>query len=358
MSKRLVTLGWILISAACAPPSPDAAGDAGLFRPVVIGGPETLAEACAELLGAVCEYRVRCGEIHDAAWCRAALAEQGFPADCLRAQSSVDAGRARYEPGKAQRCLDALRKSGSCTSHAGVPECQSLVEGGVAAGGVCFETSECEDDAFCDTSAACPAVCKRKVRPQDAARPTDVCVPGHYVYGGKCIAYARRGDSCAPLDGGFFRRSCGPDWACDAMTLTCGALGMPYSPCSSSLECERNLFCDGRYCRRYAELGARCHPRGVDGPLCRWDLVCVSEREDEEGTCWTRAKADRSCWTNAECPPDQVCDRPRLSQRMGLCRAGAPVGASCSSLPCDANGDCVNDVCHARRGDGAACQPD
>jgi hypothetical protein len=140
-------------------------------------------------------------------------------------QSSMDAGRARYEQSKVDACLQTIQQS-TCqmlntTNHlAGVPGCESFVTPLVDLGGVCGQDYECISgwchDDHCERRAGADEACSKDI-PCDAGLVCDLGLPdGQQI----CVVPQANGASCTDL------LQC-QSTVCDDASMTCVANTAP-----------------------------------------------------------------------------------------------------------------------------------
>jgi hypothetical protein len=145
--------------------------------------------------------------------------ENGYRQQLQQVQSSMDAGRARYEQSKVDACLQTIQAS-TCqmlntTNHlAGIPGCESFVTPLVDLGGACGQDYECIsgwcNNNSCERFPAAGEACASGI-PCDTGLVCDLGLPdGEQV----CIAPQADGASCTDL------LQC-QSTVCDDASMTC-----------------------------------------------------------------------------------------------------------------------------------------
>ena len=262
--------------------------------------------------------------------------------------ASVEAGRASYHSGPAQRCLDDVRDA-TCSELGGglrFDSCQEAIVGTITVGGDCALDEECVGEAFCMMGASCPGTCT-------AARTA----------GGDC----ENDDQCAA-------------------GLTCDALGS----CTTSAkdgeicggdapECELGLLCAGA--DEEMNVSGMCKPvdevfsvplAGTctldEGTFCQEGLSCVASVENQMVTweCAAEAAVGGACKLGIpdQCPAGQFCpvNPSGLGATFeGTCQALPRAGQDCTEWQslCDTGSVCGTDgKCHPINRIGGACDED
>ncbi len=287
------------------------------------GGGVKIEDLDNEFIDALCERQVRCGAYASVAECKADVLVRF---DDLVA--GVDAGRIRYDEGKAGDCLDALGSASCDTSAQDVRDqpqaCRDAFQGTVADGGVCYDNEECisESCAIADCGMACCAgVCN----------PTRVEV----ALGGTC-----NGTTGRCVRGSF----------CDSATTTCVALRPLGGACTSNSQCTYGLYCP--------EIGT-CADGPNRGDACP-DGTCVDIGDrcsTTTSTCVALGKLGDACASGFaglfDCQSPLTCNQTTL-------QCGNPPTAGQACLFFCASGNFCNDqdVCEAVKATGAACMGD
>lgn len=266
-------------------------------------------------LDAICGYDVRCSGFPDLGTCRAAQRDEFG-----RLRVAINAGRVAYHPDEARACLTALENLTCTRSTVGTAlrRCDAVVTGQVAAGGTCFDATECvgrgrcDRDENCDSEAQCcagtcqPAVvvraagesCNPTTMPCEVGLRCSYEPPGSEL--GTCREPPTAGQICdvfscgddlfcdggvsPPVCRGFVGsgQSCSDtyqcaevDDACFADTQKCTKRRKPGQPCAVESECVRWATCADGQCVALAVVGAACDE----------DISCLSALSCESGTC-------------------------------------------------------------------------
>jgi hypothetical protein len=172
----------------------------------------------------------------------------------------------KYDPAKARACVDAIAAlpSTSCATDLAsrtpaLAVCARVVNGVVAAGGVCDVPSDCErpgDGSPSSGFAGCseldgapPKRCRQflptsklgaacQEEPFAGQAPTvNVCTDDLFCSAGKCVTAPKLGEPCG---------ACGKDLFCAAGT--CVAAGKEGEPCTNG--CVSGLVCNGTTCTK------------------------------------------------------------------------------------------------------------
>lgn len=221
-----------------------------------------------------------------------------------------------------------------------------LLTGKVPAGEPCNEAVECVDGTVC-------------------VKPGGVCT-------GTCSTYPLEGEPC-----GF---GCAPGLYCDdkgteaTFDDRCAAPKGLNEPCTSSLECEPDLWCDG-VCKQRGSAGDPCRFDPNRLSTCQPGLACdVLPYVDQEGTCITPHPISGPCWFHWSCAPGLVCHDLDLDEfpmatppQPGTCDVPLGAGDPCFFTPyatflgdtCLPGTTCgVENRCEIRPVLGEACNPE
>jgi hypothetical protein len=295
---RFALLALVVAAAAC--------GDDAL-RPVPLDGYGEAAQV------ALCGWAVRCRHVPDVATCRRLLDPKAY--DLGRAQASMTAGRLRYDPAAAARCLDAGRTALCPARPFAGDACLGVFVGLVAVGGACTTSADCAGGGACDAP-SCPGGCcvGTCLAPSGATPPLQVAVGQPCQQHEDCVddAYCEADHTCHAMPdaaGEHCLYGCTTgDLHCDPATETCvpfARLGEACDgaapPCSGTY-----AFCDG----------AVCQPRPGAGEPCDEHRTCVAGGRCLGGVCTPRGTAGGPCASDDDC--DYACDRAA-----GVCVAAA-----------------------------------
>ncbi|MBK7861166.1 MAG: hypothetical protein IPJ65_21650 [Archangiaceae bacterium] len=330
---------------------------------------------CADDVAAYCDQAARCGEYSTASGCMAVAAPLLQPL-CLSLAAlnkySITAGRMRFDPAAARRCVDSTRTA-ACGANLSFP-CADVFVGQVATGGACYQqllgSFDCGSADYCDATATCPGVCTRRKGPGEKSnggvfvadcRPELTRTSSDY-----CVEWLPPGAFCRSVDGGSSAdlAPCTPGAFCDSSTDRCVARQGEGATCSSSQQCRSGLACLGGHCavRPAGGLGQPCdEPRVYN--TCPGDLRCdAPPRATDGGHCAARSGSGTSCFTTSDCAAGLLCHGAPsypYDGGMGTCGGLPKLGDPCDTLALCLEGWCDPKTarCAAPRARGAACDP-
>jgi hypothetical protein len=290
-------------------------------------------------LDATCSFGVRCGLFADSDSCHS----WSLIPDRASAKAAVDMHRARYNPGQAKACFEAMA-SMSCdltqqSSREDPDACNHIFTGTGAMGDACAIDAECSSN-HCVTRIGGPGVCRQ----------------------GTCgleIALAKIGESCEQQD-------CDPGAFCNA-ELMCAALLPQGETCNLNSDCDYGLLCLGTpaTCKPAphindacdgicAEVNATCSIAGTcvalgrPGDLCTVDSDCMMASQcDTTNKCVAFPTRDMACVS--QCSEDSWC-QIQSGQTMGVCVAPQANGASCAD-----NRECSTHFCMPAASGAGTC---
>jgi hypothetical protein len=309
----------LLLLAACGanppatkPPDPPA--------PPVHVTPETFEDA---YLDALCEARVRCGQLLDGSQCTDLALYGRHDTSFNGTQSviaSIAARRATFDAAAGDACLSKVRAQ-YCSLQGAALEleslCPDLLTGTVAFGAACVDSAECVAGASCAASGgACAGTCT--AFPVGHCRRHADCGAGMACELTRCVAVRSPGKA---------GESCGVPGACaDGLVRL--------------RETDQTTHLTKCSCVTPPKAGERCT---FLEPCATAELICLSD--GATATCVPLRKKGESCTRAAECGPavaGLACDTEG-----GTCRETPPSG------PCLVEG--LTDVCaHATFCDSAA----
>jgi hypothetical protein len=287
------------------------------------GGGVSIDDLGPTLVDALCQRQVRCGVYATVEACKADVRIQ-----IEEIQASVEAGRTKYDEGKAEDCIDGLG-SASCDASSEdsreTPQaCDDTFQGTVADGGACFNDEECLSEE-CDIPDCGMACC------------TGACAPtvAEVAVGGAC------GSTTGPCARGSF---------CDGTTMVCTALLGAGGACTGNSQCGYGMYC--------AEVGG-CTDAPNHGEACP-DGLCaeIGDRCDPTSmNCVSLSKRGEPCQTGFaglfDCQQPLTCNQTTL-----VCEDPPTAGQACLFF-CAAGNFCNDsDVCEATKANGAACLSD
>jgi hypothetical protein len=323
-------------------------------------GPGSYRDFRDQLVGAVCDWGERCGQVDksDRARCpldpvlaifHDSVADHMMPG-AVDIAASIDAGRMRYDSVNAQSCLDAV---------SGAPCDPMLAQRKIGLGCNAVVAPHTETDRACWGDAECTGgVCAR--------------APG---CAGQCTAWANFGDPCTDAD------SAPAKMRCDPTVAFCGPLAQNGDPicqqkkpqgatCDDTRECFFNWTCTQGTCQDPFELGEN-EACGGAAP-CNANTYC----DPNSGTCRPHHQKGETCNTSLACEDGLACQGLVLDDagqvvENGICTPWLHAGAACAqpspsgisgcpvSAPC-AGGTCTASTSLASRGDDCsqrACGP-
>jgi hypothetical protein len=305
------------------------------------GGPFGMDDFMNVYIDILCDKSAECPEMMEDQFLMAHLSRSGCEAWLRQAVSlglsnptgvwraAEAAGTASWNEDRAGTCAE-LARSASCDDFDDFdsvhPECVSMMDGRVAAGGTCRIDEECRD-GWCNDSDACPGRCAAYIPAGSACTAAGaVCAPGNDCVEGTCRAATPEA-------------RVGADAACDE---------------SEGPYCRSGLFCNSSgVCAAYLGEGAVCEgdPEG-----CRPGTICA-----EASTTCVRvtmvSTAGGACSQTAVCDPlaSLVCD-----PSTHVCIALPPAGQPCFMLGgaygiCGVGAYCDAGTCRTKKADGSAC---
>jgi hypothetical protein len=213
---------------------------------------------------------------------------------------SVKNNRVRFDAKLMNACLDALvPPSGTCTTIESMKPwadacMQNAWVGIVGDGGQCDFPYECAKDSFCNPGRVCTAL------PGDGM-PCGVqgCASGLFCGTGVCHPLLGEGGACTTTS------QCEKELFCDTTTTrTCTALHENGDACTSSAACKSNTClpgtCAGSGTTCFASTGCSGHCAD-DGSFCTTDSTCAA------GTCSGTAT---TCFFATDCVAPSTCVFP------------------------------------------------
>ena len=292
------------------------------------GGSLTIDEYPAALRDAYCKYETRCGAFPDISTCE--HANIGLPTTIdVSLKEAIDKGKATFDGGLAQDCLDAFGAQTCDTTDEdsrsfALAKCRTIVKGTVGSGGACALGAECKSGTC--TIPTCPDACCQGTCMGDAPPPL-----------GGSGAACTSSSMCAA---GFF---------CDFTNQVCAELKPAGATCNSTTECAYNLGCAGtttRTCKTLPKLGEPC-PDGVcrdAGNYCNGASQCA--KIGLEGEACAQA--------SGQCSPFYPCDTTT-----NKCTKAPSLGQVCTARCFDEDTFCdtgsAAPTCIATRPDGQTC---
>ncbi len=302
------------------------------------GGPTTPKDLYHGLVDSLCSYEARCGGIgkSEEAKCTsngdAYVDKYLIPLSSYDIDAAIAAHRLSIDSSASQKCLDAyknLQCSGITTSS--VSACRDVYKGGVALGGMCQSSFECQGGfcKFASATGSCNGTCAAYTAENAACASTVECDPKKDFCSiptgtamGTCKARGAQGAACT----GFDTSQCQDGLACT--NSVCSGPSGAGQPCSYSVGCVDGYFC----------------------PLTGSSPVCTK-----------RVGTGEACSSPAACPDGNRCVGLSTAGATGVCRAVLDVGAACDptadACPGDAPCDSVAKKCTPPAGsqEGDSC---
>jgi hypothetical protein len=283
-----------------------------------------------------CSAATRCGDFDSEATCLKTNVDGNDPFVSASLAAAIDMGKARFDGGNAQACLDAF-SSRSCdltskSSRVEPDACLSFFHGTLHAAATCTLDVECASQ-FCNVPTCDMACC------------TGTCV------GDTAPVRAKLGQPCA-------NAFCDDLSFCDGTSATCVALKASGAACQQPIgECDFGLACVGPggfgspgACTTLPKLGEPCTD------ICRDDGASCSPTSH---VCVKVAAVGQACTPAADtCSVYSVCD-PATSK----CVAGIALGGQCTTAQrcsddlafCDVPAGQAMGTCALPKPDGSAC---
>jgi hypothetical protein len=270
-------------------------------------------------------------------------------------RASIEAGRATFAAERLQRCFDGLAQTYACSWSMGFEDCQFLVDGTVPVGQPCYQDFECVSSAFCSKfGGACPGTCVARVAAGGDAGLSDRCVAGYEPQNGKCVPYAKLGESCAPIPPSALRRTCEGDAYCSASSI-CAEVPKVGEACDSYSSCQLGAKCVNDICEAARSAGESCANETYP-PDCKADLTCIESVPGQAGVCSPPRIEGEQC-VGSSCYPTLYCKGYVESADGGITAGTCAVRAK-SGEPCQGFDSCENGLyCSSFSAGGGTCQP-
>ena len=268
----------------------------------------------AQIVDAVCNWRVGCAQSPDKATClRSVELEPGFYPTI---QADIASDKVIYDGAKARACVDLLDALAPCTQSATATAarqvtdtCKAVFTGTIATGGACFFKEECAGDASCNqTDPSCAQACCAGTCGTPLATP------------------ATAGQSCSNV------------------------------PCATGLYCDFTTSPQSETCAVPSSTeGAACNQAGS----CAAPLFCDLDTTTGTGTCKHAVATGARCNTSAG---SNSCDdlRDRCDATSSTCVPRGAVGATCDTsmgITCVGYATCTGGTCVAQPEGGDSCDP-
>jgi hypothetical protein len=269
MAGRLGAISLAILASACGGGKTTAnpgLGDGGATYTATT----TTQQFIDQLVGAECDYMVRCSYLPDKSTCLDYIDKMSSSGTSSLAYA-IDQGRMTLNAAKLPACLAAFSNLpctlGSPSTSTLKTPCDSAVVGTIASGGDCVLDGECKPGLECDrgscTASCCPGICvatKSLAAVGGSCASDSTCVDTAYCklsynsttgsFDGICQARVATGAACTDYG------SCASNAQCVGATgsKTCVALAKDGASCTSSVSCESSAsYCD--------QVKGTCQPR-------------------------------------------------------------------------------------------------
>ena len=281
--------------------------------------------------------------------------------DSIRApfEESVAQGNAQYHADLMPACVAAYQTM-TCEQTDEFPAaCNDALEGLVAVGQSCSNSTECVGSAYCATDAGCPGTCKPPIALGQSCLETDVCAPGSACFEGTCQAKRQQNEDCgeafAPCASGLI---CLGEDKTKLLPGTCLAVADAFTR-AQGFSCDLaslSLCQDGLHCAfdniiKMATVSGSCVvPSSLGGPCktalpdsCPAGAYCKVTWTTTTGICALLPGNDEPCASNTGWVLKNPC------QAYHRC-IGEGAAAVCKKLeaigqPCEDNAQCYSGFC-------------
>lgn len=256
--------------------------------------------------------------VNDMAWCQHDMATscEISMANTLWAKEK---GTVSYDESKATSCIDAMKKpEKACYAVADTAPWTDACKdpaftGTVAADGECHWTFECQKGSTCDGG-------KCKAPPAENEKCSSTCAEGLYCKASKCVKLLASGAVCTST------YECEANLYCGLPTATatekkCQALKAQGDACTADSECDSG-DCGSGAC-------------STDGSSCTSDLSCDGTCKKGGDTCYSDWSCSSYCEKSGkECYSDSECDTATSEQCVDdTCETGKCNGRVCAAKP-------------------------
>jgi hypothetical protein len=276
---------------------------------------------------------------------------------CLRARSSVDAGRLAFDEDAARACVLAIDVE-NCSGFdfiAGLAECQGVFTPLAELGDECFAdwthsiitggaASECSN-GYCATSDKCPGECVAFISDGEPCALSSECHPDSYCGDEGCTPRKANFGECS---GDACQRGSSCVYPPNQMFGICMDRSTAEQACSESEPCSAGFYCIAGACRSKVGTGEPCllSRNCLDGERCL-------ERNGAGPTCGPPGDDGVPCLALEDCAATHYC--PISAPRE--CTARVALGEPCLPGQCVAGAWCNSEAgeCQAQGGEGDSC---
>jgi hypothetical protein len=317
-------------------------------------------QICPSFIALACRAVFECAELdefveyREEEHCRADLPCRGL----ANFEAEIEQGFLVYDAKDAADCRNALDDD-LCAAAAAVfslslqgvlASCPQPPQGTRALGQSCYDTLDCQGDAFCDRSNTCPGVCSEAL-PEGAECAGDdrECAGDLKCVVTTCTTPIATGQSC-PASGWCEEGSVCREAYDGTFELTCHALGDVGTPCGGNNHCLPGLVCP------VLDTGssATCSTPIAEGNSCRFSSQCAAGLACVADVCASEPTLGEVCdsflFGGHDCASGFICDAE-------VCKAARFPGQSCGGdLETCAEGLCVDGICVPRKENDAACE--
>lgn len=244
---------------------------------------------------ATCEVWTGCGLSPDVATCNATVSAASF-VEVATLVAAVKRGTIRYDSVATRACLDGF--DSGCGSATPPAACEQALQGQLAAGSACVNSTECAAAGYCDKeqcpgNTCCAGTCVARVPAGGSCAGGGRCAAGTFCHEGVCTENLPLGASCTAVGG------CEPPGFCEipagATTGTCALWDAAGSRCDPA----RFSPC-GRIDERCDPTSNRCVKVGGVGAPCAVMGDCARYARCVQGVCTAAPTAGGACTADVE----------------------------------------------------------
>lgn len=297
---------------------------------------------------AYCQKAIQCGSLPASSQAECAIvirtlfatSGSGLGSGYVATERSVRAGAATFNATQGQACLASIANI-TCVNGqpSGSPtDCTGFTTPVAAAGGACFNSTDCTDTTLSCNGAACARTCTPGGNLGEGCKADRTCNTPFVCISGTCRNEPAPGSQCSGFD------SCGPRQEC--RTGVCVALPAIGAACPN-FRCVPGAYCDtSRVCQAQKPLNSGCSsssecldgalcpagtcvPAGAQGATCRFSSDCQRPLLCIYGRCNPQGASGARCLYSSDCQSPLGCD-----DVLKICRAYTATqqtGQTCSS---------------------------
>ncbi|MFI5309344.1 MAG: dickkopf-related protein [Polyangiales bacterium] len=321
--------------------------------------PTPLAKLPDALATAICDAMLGCVgmsalmQLTSGEDCVTRVAAQLRATEFAYMDQAIASGHVLYDSSPLPACMDGIRALGcDVLSHTFPAPCVQVLAGNVKQGDPCSVSSECEGNAFCAGSTACPSHCAALLGAGDACTGDNQCGDDLMCVAGQCVSPSLAGQACGGTSGKVCRLGFNCSGSTDTQVGSCadnasvqvGASGAACQP--GGALCKEGLSCvyDGSsafHCEPGVASGGACH-LGLP-KQCPQDEYCDATDVTTASTCKKLPGDGQACSPQKLCAGGSVCVAD--GSMAPVCRAIAPNGEPCSVDQACRSGSCMGAVC-------------